>query len=182
MAKKTPGLSRDLGRAYAAGGRTVTSLLASYEQLRYLLLQVRPSAHSNEASFLAWSEQVEEATEMLLRAAVDVRSAHLRGEFQAARDEAVRQMAAAIPDTVYGPLAEVHGWAELLAEHVTEDPELRYMCEQLHIATERLIAALDALRAATHHVTKRYSNGIEILDAERAAQPLTPPGRASGLS
>jgi hypothetical protein len=181
MAKKPVELSSDLGRAYASSGRPVTSLLATYEQLRYLVVQVRPPAESDEASLMAWSDRIDEGLDTLLRIAIDVRSARRRAELQAARDEAVRQMAAAIPDTVYGPLAQVHSWAELLAAHATEDPELRYMCAQLHEATEDLIAALDALRGATHHVTKRYSSGIEILDTERAARPRSLPAPAPDL-
>lgn len=172
-----------LGRAYATERSSVAHLLAVSAKLRYLVSQARPSDPlADEPARRAWAQRVELSLDSLFRAALNTHSVQQRGELQAARDETVRQMAAAIPETVFGPLAQVHGWAELLLDYGTEDPELRYLCIQLYAATDRLVTALDRVRSVCRYVPKHDIRGGNILDIVEASRPQPVPDSSLELT
>jgi hypothetical protein len=168
--------SSRLGHQYAQRGQSAVALARAYRRVHGHACRLAPPLPTpRTADQLGWELRLYRAVEdfHLIALCAFERERRVTGVAarQAAQDQAVEHMAAALRETLVQTLTLCTGYTELLASRQLPDGERQELLHEWGAAQERLIGELRRWLAARRYVTQRHGAGFLQLDIDQAAAP-----------
>jgi hypothetical protein len=168
--------SMRLGRCYAEQGSSAVALALAYRRLLWHTRRLMPPfPEPRTGEQLRWELQVQSAVEDLHFVALVAfergRRLTVVADRQAAQDQAVQHMAAALRETLVQTITVCHGYTELLAVKQLPDAARHELLGELLTALERLTVEVRRWLRARRYVTARHGAGFLQLDIDRATEP-----------